>query len=415
MIFWIYNILLIFLAPFWVPWMLWRAAKRDEKPNWKQRTGDLPIDPPRKGVRRVWIHAVSVGEVMAVLPILREVRKLDPGLQIVLSTTTSSGQAAAEERAEGLYDHLVYFPIDVPRFVVAAMSRVRPKALAIMESELWMNFLWTANQMGATTILMNGRISDRSYPRSMRIRPYYKAMFANLHQVLAQSETDADRFRELGFKTPVVVGNTKFDGAIDEARAGRDWRTELGIPAEASVVVIGSTRSELEENLILDALQGVDAYVVHAPRHVERAPKLAAEYKSKFGEVALRSSGDRSRYLVLDSYGELGEIYSIADVVVVGGGFDRLGGQNIIQPLAHGKPVIHGLHMENFKDVAASSVRVGASIAVDSATELTRSLNRLLGDEKERSERGGAARELVERNLGASRRCAEAIVEAARS
>ena len=415
MIFWIYNILLIFLAPMWVPWMLWRAARREEKPNWKERTGDLPIDPPRKGVRRVWIHAVSVGEVMAVLPILKEVRKLDPKLQIVLSTTTSSGQAAAKERAEGLYDHLVYFPIDVPRFVVAAMSRVRPKAIAIMESELWMNFLWAANQMGATTILMNGRVSDRSYPRSMRIRPYYRAIFANLHQVLAQSEADADRFRELGFKTPVVVGNTKFDGALDEATASRDWRAELGIPGDASVVVIGSTRSELEENLVLDALQGVDAYVVHAPRHTERAEKLAAAYKSRFGEVALRSSGERSRYMVLDSYGELGEIYSIADVVVVGGGFDRLGGQNIIQPLAHGKPVIHGPHMENFKDIAASSLRVGASIEVGSSTELTSSLNRLLEDEGDRMQRGKVARELIEQNLGASRRCAEAIVVAART
>lgn len=413
MTFWLYNVLLILLAPLWVPWMLWRAAKRKERPDWRQRCGDLPLQPPAKGVRRAWIHAVSVGEVMAALPVLREVRRFDPSLEIVLSTTTSSGQTAAKEKAKGLYDHLVYFPIDVPRFVVAALMRVRPKVVAVMETELWLNFLWAAKNFGARTILLNGRVSDRSYPRSMRVRPYYRALFANLDQVLVQGETDADRFRALGFTEPRVVGSTKFDAALAESGESRDWRSELGIPADAFLVVVGSTRSETEERLVLEALAQVkDAWVVHAPRHIERAPALAEAYRARFGACALRSKGEKGQRLLLDTYGELGGVYSAADVVVVGGGFDDLGGQNIIQPLAHGKPVIHGPHMQNFRDVAEAAQRAGASITASDTGALAQAILDLKLDPAKRSKMGEAARSLVQANLGAARRCAEAVVAA---
>ena len=416
MIFWVYNVLLVLLSPFWVPWMLWRAAKRKEKPDWKQRTGDLPIQAPAQGVRRAWLHAVSVGEVVAALPILREVRRLDPGLEIVLSTTTSSGQQTARERAEGLFDHLVYFPIDVPRFVVAAMMRVRPKVVAVMETELWLNFLWAAKQFGARTILLNGRVSDRSFPRSMRVRPYYRALFSNLDMALVQSKTDAERYQALGFKGAEAVGSTKYDGANEDARTDRAWRDELSVPDGAVLIVVGSTRSEAEEALILDAVGDLpEAWVVHAPRHIERAGALRDAYRARFGRGELRSSLHPSQYLVLDTYGELSGVYSAADVVVVGGGFDDLGGQNIIQPLAHGKPVVHGPHMQNFRDVAEPAVRTGATIVAKDAKELAAALTRLANEPETRAEMGRAAKALVEQNLGAALRCAEAVVEAARA
>lgn len=416
MIFWTYNVLLILLAIFWVPWMIWRASKRKDKPDWKQRTGDLPLESPKKGVRRAWIHAVSVGEVLAARPILKEIRKLDPDLEIVLSTTTSSGQTAAKENAEGLFDHLVYFPIDVPRFVIAAMIRVRPKVVAIMETELWMNFLWAAKEFRATTILVNARVSDRSFPRSVRIRPYYKALFANLDRAMAQTKVDADRLKSLGFADPEVVGNCKFDGAIEDTVSDKDWREELGIPRDANVVVVGSTRSEHEEKLVVAALKAadLDVWVVHAPRHIESAPGLAELYREQFGAVALRSKGEHGRFLVLDTYGELAGVYAIADIVVLGGSFDDLGGQNLLQPLAHGKPVIHGPHMQNFKEAAAAAAAARAAITARNEQDLTDWLKRLMGSDAIRTMMGRAAKELVEENLGASRTYAEAIVEAAR-
>lgn len=409
----LYNVLIVALSPLWVPWMVWRARKRKEQPDWKQRCGDLPLQAPAKGVRRVWIHAVSVGEVMAALPVLKEVRRLDPDLEIVLSTTTSSGQTAAKERALNLFDHLVYFPIDVPRFVMAALMRVRPKAVAIMETELWLNFLWTAKNFGSQTILINGRVSDRSFPRSMRLRPYYKALFKNLDQALAQTETDADRLGQLGCPSPAVVGNTKFDAAAEDTQPTRDWRAELGIPADAYLVVVGSTRSELEEELVAKALESLpDAWVVHAPRHIERAAQLALRYGP---EAALRSQGKPSKRLVLDTYGELAGIYAAADVVVIGGGFDDLGGQNLIQPLAHGKPVVHGPHMQNFRDVAALAAEVGATKVARDAAELTAILLQLRDGPAERVQMGDRASALVQANLGAATKCAEAIAEAAKA
>ena len=417
MIFWAYNLLIVFLSPLWVPWMVWRAKKRKEQPDWRQRCGDLPLEAPAKGVRRVWVHAVSVGEVMAAVPVLQEIRRLDPGLEIVLSTTTSSGQTAARERALNLFDHLVYFPIDVPRFVVAALMRVRPKAVAIMETELWLNFLWASKQFGVQTIVLNGRLSDRSYSRARPLKPYYRALFKNLDQVLAQTQTYAKRFADLGFARAQVVGNTKFDAALAEAAPKSDWRAELGIPVGDKVVVVGSTRSPGEEQIIaaaLASLRSLDGVsVVHAPRHIERAQGLADLYLAQLGiQPAFRSKGEKGKVTVLDTYGELGGVYSIADVAVIGGSFEDFGGQNLIQPLAHGVPVLHGPYMQNFRDVAEAAAQSGASQTCADSADLTLAIQSLLEDLVERNRRSTAAKALVHANIGAARRCAEAIVAA---
>ncbi len=413
---WLYNILLTIGSPVWVPWMLLRANRRSEKPNWKERGGDYSFYADREH-KRVWVHAVSVGEVVAALPILRELRRIAPDLKIVLSVTTSSGHQTAREKAEGLFDELVYFPIDVPRFQLAAMTRVRPKAVAIMETELWMNFLWAAKAMGATTMVVNGRISDRSYPRSRRIRFFYKALFKYLDQALMQTPVDGERVASLGAKVVEVLGNCKFDQAVEGLDADpAAVRADLGIAPDAPVVVVGSTRGEMEERFVLDALADprlADVTVVHAPRHLERVPELAEEVKRRFGSVARRSEKETGRYLLLDTYGELSRVYAAADVVVIGGGFDNLGGQNLIQPLAHGKPVLHGPHMQNFQEATDMAARAGATACCDTPAALADSLVGLMHDAERRAKMGSAARQMVASNLGASRRYAEAIACAA--
>mgnify|MGYP001068986264 FL=1 len=414
--YWLYNILIILFAPIWAPWMWWRAWKRGEQPDWKERQGMYQL-PTRKDGKRVWVHAVSVGEVVASMPILREVKKLLPDYEIVLSVTTSSGHQTARQKASDLYDHLVYFPIDVARFQLAAMQRVRPSVIAVMETELWFNFLWAAETFEARTLLINGRISDRSFPRSKKIGFFYPPLLKFLNRALMQTKVDADRIRELGAQNVEVLGNCKFDQAVEGLDADpAQWRKELGLVEGKPILVIGSTRGAEEENFVLDAVEkvGLDRIqVVHAPRHMESIPDLAKNVEKRFGTVALRSKKENGPYLLLDTYGELSKVYSVADLVVIGGGFSNLGGQNLIQPLAHGKPVIHGPHMQNFRDAAESALHAGATVVCSDPDQLAATLQSLLGDAERRQKMSDAAKALVDASLGASARYARAIADEA--
>jgi 3-deoxy-D-manno-octulosonic-acid transferase len=411
-----YNILLTIFSPFWLAWMFFRTSKREQKPIWKERTGDYDIQ-PRKDRKRIWFHAVSVGEVVAVLPLIREVRLLLPDFEFILSVTTSSGHSTALEQSVGIVDRLFYFPIDVPRFQLAAMQHVQPAVVAIMETELWWNFLWAAKTFRAKTLLVNGRISDRSYPRNLKLAFYYRNVLRDLDQCLMQSPLDAERIESIGGQNVRVFGNVKFDQAIDDIAADpEEWKDKLKIPDGRPIIVIGSTRGQEEEDLVISAIKelGEDSVcVVHAPRHLERVPDLAKAVRAQFGSVALRSKGEGGPYIVLDTYGELSRVYSVADIVVIGGGFESLGGQSIFQPLAHGKPVIHGPHMHNFRDVAAAAHAAGATRVVTTASELSKALDELIRNPAQAEEMGAAAKKFISENLGASRRYAEAIIDAA--
>jgi 3-deoxy-D-manno-octulosonic-acid transferase len=213
------------------------------------------------------------------------------------------------------------------------------------------------------------------------------------------------------------LGNTKFDEAAGaSALDASGWRNELGLD-DRPVVVVGSTRSELEVLTVISALEPFagQIQVVHAPRHLETAPEVADLAKNTPFSFGFRSKGEKADYIVLDTYGELGAVYSVADIVIVGGGFDTLGGQNIIQPLALGKPVLHGPNMFNFREVAAQSVEAGASRVCATHEELESALRELLGSAEKRAEMGRAASDLVKKNLGASARYAEVITESLKS
>jgi 3-deoxy-D-manno-octulosonic-acid transferase len=235
-----------------------------------------------------------------------------------------------------------------------------------------------------------------------------------------QSKTDVERIRSLGAKKAKMIGNCKFDQAIEGLDANRyEWEDKLGIDRDKPTVVVGSTRGAEEEKFVLDALEsiGFERFnVVHAPRHLERVDALAEQVKKRAGKVALRSKGEKGSYLILDTYGELSHVYSVADVVIVGGGFAKLGGQNIIQPLALGKPVLHGVNMQNFKDVAAIAEAAGASISCTNEIELGNAVRRLLQDLDLRERMGDSAREVVLSNSGASAKYAKFIAaEAAKA
>jgi 3-deoxy-D-manno-octulosonic-acid transferase len=414
-VYWLYNILILLFAPIWAPWMWWRSRKRKEQPNWKERQGEIDI-PLRKDGKRIWFHAVSVGEVVAAMPILREIRKQLPEHEIVLSVTTSSGHQTAREKAEGLFDHLTYFPIDVARFQLAAMQRVRPSVVVVMETELWYNFLWAAKVFDARTLLVNGRISDRSFPRSKKIAFFYRALLKEVDRCLMQTDIDAERIKELGAHNVEVLGNSKFDQAVEGLEVDPDeLRKELQLSPDKVTVVVGSTRDEAEEKYVVSELKPLmdRIQVIHAPRHLERSEPLAQTVVSAIGSVGLRSKGESSGYLVLDTYGELAKTYGVADIAIIGGGFSNLGGQNLIQPLAHGVPVIHGPYMQNFRDAADSAARAGATIVCSQPGELTQAVRDLIEHPDKRRKMGQAARELIQKSLGASARYGAVIAEAA--
>jgi len=412
----LYNFLLTIFAPVWVPWMLLKSRNRKERPDWGERQGRFDI-PQRGEKHRIWVHTVSVGEFMAATPVLKEIRKTLPDHEILVSVTTSSGHKTAREAEPGLYDHLVYFPIDVARFQLGAMQQVRPDVVAIMETELWMNFLWAAKTFGARTMLINGRISDRSFPRSMKVRPYYKTLLNDVDLCLMQSAVDVERITALGARSAKVVGNCKFDQATQGLdSAPNEWRQKLGIDSAKPTIVVGSTRGEEEELFVLEALTAVGfdgVNVIHAPRHLERVSALSELVKTQTGAVALRSREESGPYIVLDTYGELGSVYCVADLVIVGGGFSNLGGQNIFQPLAHGKPVLHGPHMQNFRDIAAMADTAGAAKVCSTPDELAKAISEILKDKSLREKMGKQAGQLVQQNLGASKRYAKLIAEEA--
>jgi 3-deoxy-D-manno-octulosonic-acid transferase len=410
----LYNLLLTVLAPLWVPVVWYRSRKRKEQPNWQERYGRFPFGYVR-GERRIWVHAVSVGEVLAISPILRLLRQHLTDHKFVLSVTTSSGHQTAKQTPE-LYDHLVYFPLDVPLFMLTAMQKVQPDAVVVMETELWMNFLWAAQTFDAPTILINGRISDRSFPRAMAVRPFYRALLKQLNLALMQTEVDANRLLALGAPHVEVFGNSKYDQALPAAEPLDLLRDKFGLD-DRPVIVLGSTRGAEEEAFVIEALSGLenlkDLQIVHAPRHIETAEGLASAAARLGLPVGRRSLGQTGQYLVLDTYGELASVYALASVVVIGGGFSNLGGQNLVQPLAHGKPVIHGPHMQNFREATAKADAVGASLSVSTPLELRSAIARLLADEGTREQMGMAAKSLIEANLGASERYAARIAQVA--
>ena len=404
----VYNLLLNLLSPVLVFWAWLRAKKRDEQPNWAERFGHYDIKPGNKN--RIWFHAVSVGEVMAALPVLRQLRERLPGVEIVLTTTTSSGHKTAREKAAGLYDHLFYFPIDFGRCMFRAVSRVLPGMVVVMETELWLNFFHFSKQMGAKVVVINGRIS-RNYNLSLKLKGYYRAIFERVDRIFAQSDLDKERLVALGAHDVQVLGNTKFDQAVEAMTAHHfDWRHLMGIPDSAVCIVVGSTRSEAEEHLVMNGLAKVpDAWVIYAPRHIERAPHVGDLAREHGFEPSFRTDEVHGKFLILDTYGELASAYSSADIAIIGGAFDELGGQNILQPMAAAVPVLHGPHMFNFKEAAALASQLGATRTVSSAEELGAALQELCNNADLRTKMGAAGKEMIEQSLGASGRYADVI------
>jgi tetraacyldisaccharide 4'-kinase len=379
----------------------------------------------------IWIHAVSVGEVLAATAFVAGIRRRFPGRRLVISTTTPAGQALALERFGALAGPgaVFYFPLDWPFALSRAFRAVRPAVVAIMETEIWPNFLRQAQRRGVPVVFVNGRISARSFARTQRWQwlagGFFRRVLHDARLFLMQSEEDRERILALGADpaSVQVTGNLKYDVAPPAPGPLVAWLQQAGA-GHGPILVAGSVVAG-EEEPVLDAFACVrerypGALLVLAPRKPDRF-EAAADILARRGFPSLRRSGmdlaqplpEGVAVLLLDTVGELAAVYRVAAAVFVGGSLVPAGGHNILEPAASGRPPIFGPHMDNFREMAAEFRSSGAGFEVRSGSELGRCWLRLLDEQAAHpgpSDAESAARGLVERNQGATERTLDALL-----
>jgi 3-deoxy-D-manno-octulosonic-acid transferase len=419
----LYNLALWLLLPFGIAYFLLRrlATGRGSAPLAPRLGLRLPPAPPA-GAVPLWLHAVSVGEVLVMAPLVEEILRRVPGAAIYISTVTPTGQATAI-RTFGARAQVFYCPFDLSAPVRRVMRRIRPRHLVIAETELWPSLLSRAHRDGVPVSVVNGRISDRSLPRYLRVRPLLRPFLALPERFLMQTEQDAGRIRRMGAppERVSVTGNMKFDALrhIQPNPALAEAITALwGVP-EPQVLLCGSTMEGEEE--ILAGVFGrlrprhPALRLLVAPRHPERFPR-AAEAFSQRGLAVFRRSrlGQETPagpvdVVILDSLGELAALYPLAAAVFIGGTLAPTGGHNVLEPAAAGRAILVGPSMENFREIADLFLGAGALLQARDAAEFETLLARLLEDPARRRETGARAAELLHAQQGATGRNAGRI------
>src|SRR5918993_2245970 len=428
----LYSVLVLIVAVIASPWFIYQAVRyKKSVGSLGQRMGYLPVSFNMDGDESIWIHAVSVGEVLTARPLISDLKRRYPNLRMFLSTTTMAGQQLARRSVQDV-DAVFYFPFDLGFVVRRTLDLVRPKLFIMMETEIWPNLLRECRAREIKTAVVNGRISARSFPRYRMIRPMMRRVMAHIDRFLVQSEESARRFIDLGADPAraVVTGSLKFDSlelsstalqpgapAARSVRGGVEARARdrvlryFRVPLSRAVIVAGSTMKG-EEAHVLRAFRKVRAaasntLLVLAPRNPERFGEAEQLARAEGWKVARRSdlaidSEPRVDIVILDSIGELATIYQIATIVFVGGSLVATGGHNVLEPAVFGKPIVFGPHMENFAEIADAFVSNGAGVQLAGEDELEDVFLQLMGDPVRRARLGAAARALVEANRGAN-------------
>ena len=414
----LYTVLLGLAFLLALPLYLWKdRATGKYRASFRERLGRLPPGLDRHGRPAVWVHAVSVGEVLTARPLVRALKQRLPAHAVIVSTTTVTGQALAR-RTLGEADAVFYAPFDWPGPVRKAIRAARPALLVLVETELWPNLIRGAKRHGARVAIVNGRISPRSFGRYRLVKPALRRVLSEMDLFLMQAEAHADRIRTLGAPGPRVrvTGNLKFDALDPSPPDGALVRLLLDGQPERCLWVAGSTVPGEEEH-VLAALREVRARVpqlrvVLAPRHPERSGDVSA-LVDKAGFVVDRRTALQDPWtgdvLVLDTLGELAQVYALATVVFVGGSLEPHGGHNVLEPAVAGKAVIVGPHMQNFQEIAEEFRREGALVQIGAPAELGSAVADLLADPERRLAIGARARGLVARNRGALERTVDAL------
>jgi len=412
-----YSLLLWCAALLSLPWWLVQMLRLGKyRSGLGERLGFVPerLKAVRPGC--IWVHAVSVGEVLAVSQLVTELQQKYSERQILVSTTTATGQSLARQRFG--QDRVFFMPLDFGFAVRSYLAALRPQLIVIAETEFWPNLLHLARKRQTSLAIVNARISDRSFPRYRRLSWFFRRVLAEVDLFVAQTTDDAQRLRDIGASAERVhvSGNLKFDIRPNPQPAlVNGLRTALG--KDSPVIVCGST-AEGEEGPLLQAFKSVQeafpaAIMVLAPRHPERFEKVAAMIPAAGFVLQRRSSWSapqpiRSGVFLLDSVGELAAVYELADIAFVGGSLVPTGGHNILEPAQYGAAIVVGLHTFNFREIV-SIFEQGGAIRVVTAETLGPQFLALLGQPQEAKRLGALARELFARHAGATRRTLEAI------
>ena len=415
----LYNALLFsyFLAVF--PALCYRRWKYG-KPlvGVSQRLGRLPVGVNPQRTASIWIHAVSVGEAIASRPLIRALRTAYPAHRLLMSTTTTTGQDVAQQFGSDL-DAVFYAPFDFTPVVTRALERIAPELLIVIDTEIWPNLFRACRKRGVRTMLVNGRLSDRSYGRYRLVRFFMRRVFEDVDRVCAQTATWAQRYVDIGAdqSSVMVTGSVKFD-ALDPSMssvvqpASDDVLSCFRFAKRRPVFIAASTLRG-EEELVLRVVGRIleiasDALIIIAPRHPERFDEVRAMAEVAGYRVQARSElrGQDSDIpiVLLDTIGELACLFQVASVVFVGGSLVPAGGHNLLEPAVFGKAIIVGPHMDNFAEITSHFVAQKAVVQVRDATEFEIESVDLVRDRGRRERLGNAARELVESCRGATKR-----------
>lgn len=413
----LYSLLLACAALLSLPWWALQMLRLGKyRAGFKERLGLVPARLKNAKPHSIWIHAVSVGEVLAVSRLISEMKSSQPDTEIFISTTTATGQRLARERFGET--QCFYMPVDFGFAVRAYLKALQPRLLILAETEFWPNLLHLARKRGTAIAIVNARISDRSFPRYRRFRWFFRRVLSNIDLFLAQTAADAERLRAIGALTErvQVSGNLKFD--IREASASKlAEELRAAIPQNSPVIVCGST-AEGEEEPVLKAFKQVQqkfpsAVLILAPRHPERFDKVASVITSLDLAFVRRSSWAAAcpitgGVFLLDSVGELASVYALASIAFVGGSLVPVGGHNILEPAQYGAAIIVGPHTFNFREIV-SIFQSGGAIRVTDAEQLADILLELLSSQKERKRLGQRAKELFAQYAGATQRTLQAL------
>jgi 3-deoxy-D-manno-octulosonic-acid transferase len=418
---WLYRVLFLPALVFVAPYYLLRMKRRGGyKRHFLQRLGVVdPMKEKTPGVRRIWLHAVSVGEMLAIAPIL-EAFKNDPAVEIYLTTTTSTGFRLANERYYEITVGIGYFPIDWWLFSWRAWRQIQPDLAILTEGERWPEHLQQARRRGVPVLCINARISDKSYRRMTAARWAVDVMLGGVTRMLPCSEHDAIRFRELGFPADRIstTGNIKLDLTIpllDDAEKAK-LRAELGFGEEP--ILLGSSTWPGEERALVDALRimrgsGLNCKLLLVPRHAERRAEVEDELRMSSFNFHLRSRGAAPETVdicVADTTGELRKLTQLADVVFVGKSLPpHEQGQTPVEAASLGKPLLFGPGMTNFFAIADELVKCGAAQVVDDEKELAAAAEKILTEEPAKGAMAEAALTWHRANQGAVSRTLEII------
>jgi len=426
----LYNILFSIFFVLASPYYFWRLWRRGNwKAGFRERFGHYNSGLKQALTNRdvVWVHAVSVGEVNLCTQLIRALEPRVPNIKIVVSTTTTTGMGELRSR---LPTHIskIYYPIDRQNCVNRALAVIHPKAIVLIEAEIWPNFIWRARSLGIPLFLVNARLSDRSYRGYKRFGLLFRTLFASFAGIGAQNEADAARLREIGCRPEAirVMGNLKFDAAKLDERRTLDvpaMLQQLGVPPDAPILIGGSTHAG-EEVLLAEIARRLRPrfprlFLVLVPRHFERAKEAGRQLQDRGVKFVYRSeiyANTQFREgevdcLLVNTTGELRFFYSCATVVFVGKSMTAMGGQNPIEPGTLGKAMVLGPNMQNFADITRNFVAQNGALQVRDPAELESTIAGLLADENRREELGRNAQRVIRENRGAIDRTVDMILE----